>query len=77
MVNKRKSYVFVNKETGKIVKYNRVLQYFRTKSTAMQEIAEVKNEMAIDIKIKDLRPPRLKEEDVKKMRNIINKTKDF
>lgn len=53
-MNKKQSYALVDAETGKIIKYNGKLQYFRLKQSALPEKKKLQAELRKKIEIKKL-----------------------
>jgi len=55
MVNKKQSYALVNEETGKVIKYNGKLQYYRVKQLATMKGKKLQTELGIKVGIKKLK----------------------
>ena len=56
MVNEKQTYALTNRETGKIIKYNGKLQYYRLKQTAHLERNLLQTELGIKIEITQTKP---------------------
>lgn len=56
-MNKKQTYALTNAETGKIIRYNGKIQYYRLKQTAFHKRNILQTELGIKIEIKKIKLP--------------------